>query len=125
MVNELKEFVKKLSEDEVKFFLFQILLRINMVEETKYSDGQFTEDLKKIYKDFLNCKSTKITNENENDYKVVHIIFGDSPSGSLKMVLRDMELQIMEKVISFSDLFSIGPVWKLHEEIGLTKRYEW
>jgi len=127
LVNELKELVKKLSEDEVKFFLFQLLFRINMVEETKYSDEQFTEDLKKIYNDFLNYKSTKITNENENenDYKVVHIVFGDSPSGSLKMVLRDMELQITEKVISFSDLFSIGPVWKLHEEIGLTKRYEW
>ncbi|WP_231687559.1 DUF1835 domain-containing protein [Bacillus sp. FJAT-22090] len=122
-MNELKELVKKLSEDEVKSLLFQILFRINMVEETKYSEKQFTEDLKKIYKDFLNYKSTKITNE--DDYKVVHIVFGDSPAGSLKMVLRDMELQITEKVISFSDLFSIGPVWKLHEEIGFTKRYEW
>ncbi|GIN23413.1 DUF1835 domain-containing protein [Siminovitchia fordii] len=125
MINELKELVKNSSEDEVKSLLFQILLRINMVKETKYSEGKFTNDLKKIYTDFLNYKSAKTINENEKDYEVVHIIFGDSPSGSLKMVLRDMELQNKEKVISFSDLFSIGPVWRLHEEIGLTKRYEW
>ena len=125
MINELKELVKNSSEDEVKSLLFQILLRINMVEETKISEEQFTKDMKKTYKDFLNYKSTKTANENEKDYEVVHIVFGDSPSGILKIVLRDMELQNREKVISFSDLFSIGPVWKLHEEIGLSNRYEW
>lgn len=33
-----------------------------------------------------------------------------------------MELQDEEKVISFSDMFSIGPVWQLHEKVGFNQR---
>lgn len=125
MIDELKNLVKNSSEDEVRSLLFQILLSINMGEESNSSEKQFTQNLKEIYTDFLNYKSTQTTNINEKDYKVAHIIFGDSPSGSLKLVLRDMELQDSEKVINFSDLFSIGPIGRLHEEIGIIKRAEW
>ncbi|MED4452348.1 hypothetical protein [Metabacillus fastidiosus] len=85
MINELKKLLENSSEDEVKSLLFQMLLRINMMEETDFPEEQFTKDLKKIYKDFLNYKFKQITNGNEKDYKVVHIVFGDSSSGSLKM----------------------------------------
>jgi len=34
-------------------------------------------------------------------------------------------LQEEEKVIKFSDIFSIGPIWQLHEQTGLNNRYEW
>ena len=56
---------------------------------------------------------------------MIHILFDASASGSLKFVLREMGLDRKEKVISFSDIFSIGPVWRLHEEIGLQSRFEW
>ncbi|MEK5392949.1 DUF1835 domain-containing protein [Margalitia sp. FSL K6-0131] len=46
---------------------------------------------------------------------MIHIIFGASASGSLKFVLREMGLN-KEQVIAFWDIFSIGPIWKLHEE---------
>jgi Domain of unknown function (DUF1835) len=36
-----------------------------------------------------------------------------------------MGLQDEEKVISFSDMFSIGPIWQLHDNVGLNQRYEW
>ncbi|WP_042348636.1 DUF1835 domain-containing protein [Bacillus massiliigorillae] len=124
MIDEIKSFVKNSSEDEVRSLLFLILFNINMIEESNFSEEQFTQNLKKIYKDFLNYHSTKSITPEKN-YKVAHIVFGDSPSGSLKMMLRDMDLEDTENVIHFSDLFSIGPVWKLHEEIGLNKRAEW
>ncbi|MED4531410.1 hypothetical protein [Metabacillus fastidiosus] len=85
MINKLKELVENSSEEEAKSLSFQMLLRINMMEETNFPEEQFTKDLKKIYKDLLNYKSKQITNGNEKDYKVVHIVFGDSSSGSLKM----------------------------------------
>ncbi|WP_232697558.1 DUF1835 domain-containing protein [Brevibacillus daliensis] len=125
MINELKRRVGNLPEEEAKSLLLQFLLRMNMLEETEYSEEQFTTQLKRIYKDFLHYTSNQIRNESEKNYKIVHIVFGDSPSGSLKMALKDMELQEEEKIISFSDLFSIGPVWKLHQKIGLIHRYEW
>lgn len=55
-----------------------------------------------------------------------HIVFGDSAAGTLKAGLRDMGISgYREMVITLSDMLSIGPVWQLHEEIGLQRRYEW
>ena len=56
---------------------------------------------------------------------MIHILFGASASGSLKFVLKEMGLDKKEKVISFWDIFSIGPVWQLHEENGVKSRFEW
>ena len=56
---------------------------------------------------------------------MIHIVFGASASGSLKVVLKEMGLDKKEKVISFWDIFSIGPVWRLHEEIGVEARFKW
>lgn len=56
---------------------------------------------------------------------MIHILFGASASGSLKYVLRETGLDKKDKVISFWDTFSIGPVWQLHEENGKEARLEW
>lgn len=56
---------------------------------------------------------------------MIHILFGASASGSLKYVLREMGLDKKDKVISFWDTFSIGPVWQLNEENGKEARLEW
>ena len=56
---------------------------------------------------------------------MIHIVFGAPASGSLKVVLKEMGLNKKEKVISFWDIFSIGPVWRLHEEIGVEARFKW
>ncbi|MFJ7830667.1 DUF1835 domain-containing protein [Peribacillus sp. NPDC097284] len=56
---------------------------------------------------------------------MIHIVFGASASGSVKFVLRELGLDKREKVISFWDMFSIGPVWQLHEEKGIQARFEW
>lgn len=126
MIDELKRILKNTPEDEMKSLLFQILFRINMLEETdQYTEGQFVADLKKTYNDFLNYKRNQTDLKNNKNYKVVHILFGDSASGSFRNALKEMGLQDEEKVISYSDLFSIGPVWQLHDEAGLNQRYEW
>ncbi|MGE7021960.1 DUF1835 domain-containing protein [Solibacillus cecembensis] len=126
MIDELKRILKNSPNDEVKSLLFQILLRINLLEETdQYTEGQFVTDLKKTYNDFLNYKRNQTDIKNNKNCKVVHILFGDSASGSLKRALKEMESRDEEKVISFSDMFSIGPVWQLHDKVGLNQRYEW
>lgn len=122
MIRELKEFVKNSSEDEVKSLLFQILLNISIEKQTEEELGK---ELKKTYRNYLNDKYEQKRLENEKEYNVVHIVFGDSSSGSLKNTLKDMGLQDKEKVIYFSDSFSIGPIWKLEKDIGLSQRYKW
>ncbi|HWO97760.1 MAG TPA: DUF1835 domain-containing protein [Bacillus sp. (in: firmicutes)] len=56
---------------------------------------------------------------------MIHILFGASPAGSLKVVLKELGLDKKEKVISFWDTFSIGPINQLHEENGMKSRFEW
>ncbi|WP_207369268.1 DUF1835 domain-containing protein [Heyndrickxia coagulans] len=56
---------------------------------------------------------------------MIHILFGAAASGSLKHALRKMGLDKKDKVISFWDIFSIGPIYKLNEEIGVKSRFKW
>ena len=56
----------------------------------------------------------------------LHIVFGDSAAGTLKAALRELGIQsYRDKVVTFSDNFSIGPIWQLHQEKGLQNRLEW
>lgn len=50
----------------------------------------------------------------------VHIVSTESAAGSVRCVLAPPK-----HVIGFPDTFSIGPLWKLDEKIGQTKRNEW
>lgn len=126
MINELKRILKDSTEDEVRSLLFQMLLRIHSVEKIKqYSEEQLVIDMKKTYSGFLNYKENQRNIARNTHYKAVHIVFGDSPAGSLKIALEEMGLKDEEKVITFSDIFSVGPVWRLHEKKGLSNRYEW
>lgn len=54
-----------------------------------------------------------------------HVVFGDSAAGSLKIALKNVAPSGDWELISFSDRFSVGPVWHLHEASGLQNRIEW
>lgn len=56
---------------------------------------------------------------------MIHIVLGAAASGSLKVALKKLKRDKKERVISFWDIFSIGPVWQLHEEIGIHSRFQW
>ncbi|CAH0271863.1 hypothetical protein SRABI96_03715 [Peribacillus sp. Bi96] len=60
-----------------------------------------------------------------NKSEVLHIVFGQSTSGSLKISLRELGIENEEKVLCFSDIFSVGPIWKLHGEVGVKQRIDW
>ncbi|KAB7672050.1 DUF1835 domain-containing protein [Bacillus sp. B1-b2] len=126
MIDKLKYLVKQSSEEEVKSILFNIFLRIQMLEEEgKYAEGQMASDMRKIYRDYLTYKKNQENTEKEMPYKAVHIVFGDSFAGSLRVALQEKGLNKEEKIITFSDIFSIGPVWQLHEQQGINNRYQW
>ncbi|KPH69323.1 MULTISPECIES: DUF1835 domain-containing protein [Bacillaceae] len=56
---------------------------------------------------------------------MIHILSSASASGCLKAALKEMGLDKKERIISFWDTFSVGPVWKLHEEAGVKFRFGW
>jgi len=57
--------------------------------------------------------------------KAVHLVFGQSSAGTLKIMLRELGLEHQECVLCFSYLFSVGPIWKLHEKSGWNHRIKW
>lgn len=56
---------------------------------------------------------------------MIHILFGPSPAGGLKVALKDLGLDKKDRVISFWDMFSVGPIWQLHEMDGQRNRMDW
>ncbi|NEU31763.1 DUF1835 domain-containing protein [bacterium LRH843] len=56
---------------------------------------------------------------------MIHILFGMSPSGCLKIVLKNLGIDKEERVLSFWEMFSVGPIWRLHEEVGIEARFDW
>ncbi|MGM0845613.1 MAG: DUF1835 domain-containing protein [Bacillota bacterium] len=125
MIDELKRIVKNTSEEEAKSLLLLTLSCMDLHDETAgYSDSDLSEDVKKTYQDFLDTKRNQAAIQHR-DYKVYHILFGDSSAGGVKMALKEVEMNEDEKVLIFSDLFSIGPVGNLDEEEGIQQRLEW
>jgi hypothetical protein len=115
--------ISGISEKKAKNILEQVYYRINELEEdTGYTEIQFAKDVKEIYKEHL--KDEQLNWDEENNMNV-HIVFGNNTLGALKQSLRDSIIEKESKIITFSDHFSIGPVWHLDSEIGITKRYEW
>jgi hypothetical protein len=123
-IEEMRNKIQKLHDGEAKSLLFQIFLRMNLLKETEYTCDQFLHDVEKIYKTIDHVTNNQSGLKEEDDYKRVHILFGASPAGSLKVALKKMGTK-EEKVLSFWDMFSIGPVWRLHETSGEESRFDW
>ncbi|WP_431088606.1 DUF1835 domain-containing protein [Paenibacillus sp. 8b26] len=55
----------------------------------------------------------------------VHLLFSQSAAGSMKVGLSGAGLRYESEVLSFNDLFSIGPLWRLETPEGQENRHNW
>ena len=102
-----------------------MFLHIHRAEEIdQYSERQTVLDLKRIYHDFLNYKQNQSIRR-DTQYKIVHLVFGDSPAGGLKLALKEMGVQDEEKVSLFPMFFQSNPFGDCMKKEGLSNRYEW
>ncbi|MFE8695985.1 DUF1835 domain-containing protein [Cytobacillus sp. FJAT-53684] len=122
-IEKLKKAIKELPEEEAKSLLFYVLLRVDLLRETEYSETEFVRDIENIYDMVFDRSRERLRMTQEENYQMVHILFGDSPAGSLKYALKEMGVSKEEKIISFWDMFSVGPVWKLDEKTGQEARF--
>ena len=51
--------------------------------------------------------------------QTVHIVFGDSPAGSLKAAFRNTSYAKTEEIIVLPHILSVGPIESLHTEKGI------
>jgi hypothetical protein len=126
-LEKMKKIRKKiiaLNESDAKSVL---MLTATNIYRVNSGNGSFTSDIciDELIRLYNSIPEPQANIEKNTHYKTIHIVFSDSPAGSLRIVLKEMGLQDEEKVIAFSDVFSVGPVWQLHEKAGLSNRYEW
>ena len=122
----MKDTIYHLDEKELKSLLFQFFIRMQVVEEKEvYSEQQFFLDIKNTYDKLLQNRRNQLSSSQHTQFHTTHIVFGDSPTGSLRIALKELGLHEKENIINFSDLFSIGPIWHLHDPQGITNRYKW
>ncbi len=124
MMLELKNMIENLPENEAKSFLYLMLRRIELEKEPSNEEAQhLIKYLQQTIDDFI-----RIKREQSIDYKEfekVHIVFGDSAGGSLKNGLKNLDKHHTEKIISFRDTFSVGPLTDLGDSSGVGNRYHW
>lgn len=123
-MTKIRKKISALNESDAKSVLMLTAANLYRVSG---EDGSFTsedciEELTRLYN---SIPEPQADIEKNTHYKTIHIVFSDSTAGSVRIVLKEMGRQYEEKVIAFSDVFSIGPVWQLHEKEGLSNRYEW
>lgn len=120
--------MQSLNEEEVYAFMRNVLLRLDFLDTTDYTEEEFITDLRKLkkgYREIYEHRTNPLRDYKEKQIDKVHIVFDLSSYGTLKIALRGVLAVENEKVITFSDTFSIGPIWRLHTEEGMKNRKDW
>jgi len=107
-VNRLKRAIHKLSEAEAKSMLFFALL-----------NGKSSEDMQQLILQITEDEMSAI------NAQTVHIIFGDSPGGSLKAAFKNTDYAKTEDVIVLPHNLSIGPLKAIQTASGVEARLAW
>ncbi|MBS4209490.1 DUF1835 domain-containing protein [Bacillus sp. FJAT-50079] len=120
-IEQLKKIINEMPEEEAKSLLFHVFLRVSLMKDTTYSNNEFVNDMENLYDKVLELHNKEM----KEDVERVHLLFGDSAAGSLRVALKDLGRYKMEKIISFWDMFSVGPIYQLHDEAGKEARFTW
>lgn len=122
---EIRKAINNLSLQEAKQFITLIKLQLDLAERSERANIDLYNNVKKLYENLLVSNQRPSIWEPNEAAEKVHIVFGDSLAGSLKYAIRQLGLEETNKMINVRDLFSIGPLWQLHEEVGRAHRIEW
>jgi len=116
MNEKLYQSTEKLSGSEARNLLVNMMIKIKNMQESKDLQEEMLRELYSLYDEALGVSQNKM----EREFNTVHIACGEHTAGGLRYGLGRGN-----KVIGFPDFFSIGPIWKLHNDVGRKHRYEW
>jgi Protein of unknown function/Domain of unknown function (DUF1835) len=120
---ELREMIEGLNEQEAKSLLFNLLLHLDMLEESNDDVRGIVSTFQKACEELHRIRNGK--HQEKEDVVVVHIVFSDSTRGGLICALKEMGKYEHEEIISFPHNFSIGLITQLEKDSGLARRNEW
>ncbi|MEW9701297.1 DUF1835 domain-containing protein [Paenibacillus sp. SI92] len=102
------------------------MLQLDIIDEANNEAKiDLYKSMKALYGELLVPDNRTMNWEPNAAATKVHIVFGDSIAGSLKLAIKQMGYADANKVICFRDQYSIGPLWQLHEKGGRAYRGEW
>ncbi|KEK22804.1 DUF1835 domain-containing protein [Bacillus gaemokensis] len=119
MIDKIEKIVNDMQEDEAKHLLQSILIQLDLLEEEYNEDS--IKHLMTIPKQLMNHTPYK---RDITESTHIHIAFDDSMAGCLKYMLSQEGLR-HEHVASFSEFFSIGPIYQLDKTEGQQARQQW
>ncbi|WP_107951532.1 DUF1835 domain-containing protein [Lysinibacillus parviboronicapiens] len=110
-ITQLKQAIQRLNEADAKSMLLLLLVNSSLNEEK-------LQDIRQSILKFGDKPKTR-------DVQTMHIVFGESPAGSLKAAFRNTDYTNTEDIIMLPTNFSIGPLKDLHKVSGIEARFEW
>lgn len=122
MIDRLWRCVDQLNERESKSLLLALLSEISRVDQTKEAQVTLLNELHRIYDEFIHLEPEEPLYE--KDLNHIHIVFGESAAGSLKVGLSHANAK-RGSVIALSADLSVGPLQQLDEKEGVRRRIEW
>ncbi|KIL53450.1 hypothetical protein KP77_04260 [Jeotgalibacillus alimentarius] len=116
MMDDLKDLIERLSEEDAKRILLQTVVRIQTIQGVEEKEKMIQE----LYRWQQQVLRSAGSRHLERPYQAVHLVCGESPAGSLKV-----GLDRNQKVIGFPDFFAEGPISHLDQDSGQKQRVEW
>lgn len=121
----MKKTIGSLSENDAKSMLLLLFAKTKQWKTIGKKDLELAEEIENLYTGLERAIQEKQNEKPIEEYERIHIMFGASPAGSLRVALKKMKLEQKEKIIVFGDMLSIGPIHHLHTEDGQEKRANW
>lgn len=127
MLKLLENIIQEMEDQDVRQALLAYLYTVKQYKEKHEQKDIIISDIVQLYNE-LTVTPEEVAKQRlvpNRKTKTVHIVFGYSTAGSVRQVIKQLDLQESDGIICFPDLFSVGPIWKLHEPEGRLYREEW
>lgn len=121
----IKQAINGLKAEETKSYLFFILREIHLLKGTEKTIEDSAASLIELYDGLLKQQESRVSWDPNAACTHVHIVIGDSFSGSMKQAIRGLDWTETHKVITLSENYAIGPLHDLDSIEGREARSEW
>lgn len=128
-LEQLKWTVEKMNESELRTLMLHFMILMQLTQEHDSMKEELYGRMMNIYDSVLNTRNEQLTRKQswlpDENTKNIHIVFGASAAGSVKQMIQEYASREMDRILLFDEVFSIGPLWRLHEEQGREHRRAW
>ena len=121
----IKKATDSLGEGELKPYLRFILAKIKQLKEQEGTLESTVTDLIELYDELMGLQEKRAVWSPIPSCTHVHIVVGDSFSGSMKQALKGLGCMETHKVITLRENYAIGPLYCLDAPEGRKARSDW